>query len=54
MSFVERLIITCPYLGESTVGGSTVTVTDRRGCNAVSVPEQIRKNVGLLHEDWIH
>ena len=31
----------CPYLGESTVGGSTVTVTDRRGCYEVSVPEEI-------------
>ena len=24
MSFVERFIILCPYLGESTIGGSTV------------------------------
>ena len=25
MSFVERSIILCPYLGVSTIGGSTVT-----------------------------
>ena len=30
-----------PYLGESTVGSPTVTVTDRRGCYVVSVPEEI-------------
>ena len=23
MSFVERFIVLCPYLGESTIGGST-------------------------------
>ena len=26
MSFVERSIILCPYLGGSTIGGSTVTI----------------------------
>ena len=26
MSFVERFITLCPYLGESTIGGSTYTV----------------------------
>ena len=28
MSFVERFIILCPYLGESTIGGSTVLQID--------------------------
>ena len=29
MSFVERFVVLCPYLGESTTGGSTV---DRISC----------------------
>ena len=29
MSFVERSIILCPYLGGSTIGGSTVYSVDR-------------------------
>ena len=33
MSFVERLVILCPYLGESTTGGSTVVAILK---NAVS------------------
>ena len=28
MSFVERFITLCPYLGESTIGGSTVLYVD--------------------------
>ena len=31
MSFVERFIILCPYLGESTIRGSTV-------CNSCILP----------------
>ena len=27
MSFAERFISLCPYLGESTIGGFTVAVT---------------------------
>ena len=28
MSFVERFIVLCPYLGESTVGGSLYCLLD--------------------------
>ena len=28
MSFVEKIIILCPYLGESTIRGSTVNVSE--------------------------
>ena len=29
MSFVERSIILCPYLGGSTIGGSTVFIVEQ-------------------------
>ena len=32
MSFVERSIILCPYLGGSTIGGSTVVI-DKFTCD---------------------
>ena len=32
MSFVERSIILCPYLGGSTIEGSTVHVNDSCTC----------------------
>ena len=41
--FVERLVILCPYLEESTIGGSTVyktsTCTSKRSTCTIGIPQ---------------
>ena len=41
MSFVERSIILCPYLGGSTIGGSTVVGQDMEKSVSIALSKKV-------------
>ena len=52
MSFVERSIIVCPYLGGSTIGGSTVYLLSTHLPTAMLPTPAVFYLVSLLQAAW--